>query len=152
MNEAVGPEKRRVPFSNIVYCGDGLTDVPAFSVVQAAAAPRSPLRPQRLSGVKRAWEKFLLPKRVSNMCFPRYTATTSWACCCAWPCAASALGSKLGQNQLAPTARSTHSFGTRTTGPIQHDPSSPTYLSGGTASIYVSDMDRAVRFYHETLA
>ncbi|UOQ75250.1 VOC family protein [Hymenobacter cellulosilyticus] len=30
-------------------------------------------------------------------------------------------------------------------------PSSPTYLSGGTASIYVSDMDRAVRFYHETL-
>ncbi|UOQ75251.1 hypothetical protein [Hymenobacter cellulosilyticus] len=35
VNEAVGPEKRRVPFSNIVYCGDGLTDVPAFSVVQA---------------------------------------------------------------------------------------------------------------------
>ncbi|MDB5269089.1 MAG: hydrolase [Hymenobacter sp.] len=75
VNEYLSPDKRRVPFSNIVYCGDGLTDVPSFSVVQARGGTTFALfDPARPSGVKRAWEKFLLPKRVSNMCFPRYTA------------------------------------------------------------------------------
>lgn len=75
VNEAVAPEKRRVPFSNLIYCGDGLTDVPSFSVVQsrggAAFALFNPTNPH---GLRRAWAKFLTARRVSNVNSPRYRA------------------------------------------------------------------------------
>jgi phosphoserine phosphatase len=34
VNEEIPMEKRRIPFSNMVYVGDGLTDIPCFSLVK----------------------------------------------------------------------------------------------------------------------
>ncbi|MCJ7482125.1 MAG: haloacid dehalogenase-like hydrolase [Thermodesulfovibrionales bacterium] len=34
VNQFVEPEKRRIPFENMIYVGDGLTDVPCFSLLK----------------------------------------------------------------------------------------------------------------------
>src|ERR1700730_9833293 len=35
VNKSVAENERRVPFANIIYVGDGLTDIPCFSLVQS---------------------------------------------------------------------------------------------------------------------
>lgn len=73
VNESVAPEKRRVPFPNLIFCGDGLTDVPSFSVVQSRGGTTFALfNPANPHGLRRAWEKFLVARRVSNVSSPRY--------------------------------------------------------------------------------
>ena len=75
VNESIPEERRRVPFENIIYCGDGLTDVAAFSVVQSRGGMTFGLfDPKNRNGLRRSWEKFLKPHRVGNMCSPRYRA------------------------------------------------------------------------------
>lgn len=34
VNTQVDPEKRRIPFENMIYIGDGITDIPCFSLVK----------------------------------------------------------------------------------------------------------------------
>ena len=73
VNAPIEREDRRVPFENMIYVGDGLTDVPAFSVVKqrggAAFAVVDPLDESRL---QKAWEKLVAPARVTNVFQPRY--------------------------------------------------------------------------------
>ena len=76
VNEDIPPDKRRVPFENIVYVGDGLTDIPCFSLVKAMGGQAfgvfDPANPEK---TKQAMQKFLVPKRVIGMYAPHYGPT-----------------------------------------------------------------------------
>jgi phosphoserine phosphatase len=76
VNKDVKHEDRRIPLKNIVYVGDGLTDIPCFSTVKhfggEAFGVFDPSSPEK---TKRALLEFLVPKRVVGMYKPRYEAT-----------------------------------------------------------------------------
>jgi hypothetical protein len=73
VNERVEAGDRRIPFPNIVYLGDGLTDVPCFSLLDHFGGKAfGVFDPKRAGASKKAWEGLLAPKRVSSMNAPRY--------------------------------------------------------------------------------
>ncbi|MEQ8836761.1 MAG: HAD family hydrolase, partial [Lacipirellulaceae bacterium] len=73
VNESIEREDRRVPFENMIYIGDGLTDVPAFSVVkQRGGAAFAVVDPCDVVRRRRAWEKLVSPTRVTNVFQPSY--------------------------------------------------------------------------------
>jgi hypothetical protein len=73
VNENVQKQERRVPFENMIYIGDGLTDVPCFSLIQSNGGTAfGVFDPQKAESPKKAWEKLLAPKRVSSLNAPRY--------------------------------------------------------------------------------
>ena len=75
VNRAVAQENRRVPFGNMIYVGDGLTDVPCFSLIQnAGGSAFGVFDPQKKDSPKKAWEQLVAPHRVSTMNSPRYGA------------------------------------------------------------------------------
>jgi phosphoserine phosphatase len=73
VNKDVKKEDRRIPLENIVYIGDGLTDIPCFSTVKLFGGQGfgvfDPTNPEK---TKRALLEFLVPKRVVGMYRPRY--------------------------------------------------------------------------------
>ncbi len=76
VNEFVAPENRRVPFSNMIYVGDGLTDVPCFSLIEKnGGLPFGVFDPKRKDSPKKAFEQLVAPKRVKTMNAPRYRKT-----------------------------------------------------------------------------
>ena len=73
VNELVMPENRRIPFENMIYVGDGLTDVPCFSLIgKSNGKAFGVFDPSKTDSPKKAWEKLVAPKRVSTMNSPRY--------------------------------------------------------------------------------
>lgn len=72
-NRRIDSEERRIPFENIIYVGDGITDVPCFSVVKE--------RDGRVFGVidsdqgslkQRAVRDIGSPRRTGNLSEPHY--------------------------------------------------------------------------------
>ncbi len=73
VNKDIPPTRRRIPFANIIYVGDGLTDIPCFSLVQHFGGTGfGVFDPASSSKTKRALEEFLLPRRVVGMYAPDY--------------------------------------------------------------------------------
>lgn len=73
VNEHVAEADRRVPFENMIYVGDGLTDVPSFSLIKARGGIAfAVVDPTRLSKARKAWEKLVAPERVKAVCEPKY--------------------------------------------------------------------------------
>jgi hypothetical protein len=76
VNEDIPPEKRRVPFKNIIYVGDGLTDIPCFSLVKYFGGQVFGIfDPANPENTKQAIQKFLVPKRVIGMYAPEFGPT-----------------------------------------------------------------------------
>ena len=76
VNEEVLEQNRRIPFSNIIYVGDGLTDVPCFSVVQRFGGKAFGIfDPTNEASPKKAWEKLVTPHRVQSIHAPKYRPT-----------------------------------------------------------------------------
>jgi phosphoserine phosphatase len=76
VNEKVDVHERRVPFENIIYLGDGLTDVPCFSLLDRFGGTGfGVFDPKKFDSPKKAWEKLLTPKRVTSMNAPKYRRT-----------------------------------------------------------------------------
>jgi phosphoglycolate phosphatase-like HAD superfamily hydrolase len=74
VNQAVEERNRRVPFANIIYVGDGLTDIPCFSLVQKMGGTAfGVFDPSKEAKAKQALEEFLKPGRVVSMHAPKYT-------------------------------------------------------------------------------
>ena len=64
---------RRVPFKNVIYVGDGLTDIPCFSLVKdQGGVPFGVFQPGEESSAKKAFLEFLRPARVVSMHAPRF--------------------------------------------------------------------------------
>ncbi len=73
VNKSVKHEDRRIPFENMIYVGDGLTDIPCFSLVLAKDGQVfAVFDPTEESKAKRAFVEFLQPHRVMSMHSPRY--------------------------------------------------------------------------------
>jgi phosphoserine phosphatase len=76
VNEDVKADDRRVPFENMIYVGDGLTDIPCFSLLKAArGTPFGVFDPALEESAKRAFLKFLQPERVVGMHAAKYGRT-----------------------------------------------------------------------------
>jgi hypothetical protein len=73
VNERVEKADRRIPFENMIYLGDGLTDVPCFSLLDHFGGKAfGVFDPKRAGASKKAWEGLLAPKRVTSMNAPKY--------------------------------------------------------------------------------
>ncbi|MFZ1007133.1 MAG: HAD family hydrolase [Candidatus Sulfotelmatobacter sp.] len=76
VNEDIPQDRRRIPFQNIVYVGDGLTDIPCFSTVKHFKGKVLGIfDPTNSENTKRAIEKFLVPTRVMGVYKPEYGPT-----------------------------------------------------------------------------
>ena len=73
VNEKRELEDRRIPFTNMIYIGDGLTDVPCFSLLQHFGGTAfGVFDPTKAETPKKAWEQLVVPKRVTSMNAPKY--------------------------------------------------------------------------------
>jgi len=73
VNRDVPRERRRVPFANMFYVGDGLTDIPCFSLLKEQGGTAFDVfDPARDESAKKAFIDFLKPKRVISIHAPRY--------------------------------------------------------------------------------
>jgi len=72
VNKNVDVEKRRIPFKNMVYVGDGLTDIPCFSLLKKLSGTAfGVFDPAQSKSAKRALVEFLKPDRVISVHAPR---------------------------------------------------------------------------------
>lgn len=75
VNEAIDNADRRVPFENMVYVGDGLSDIPCFSLVDYQGGQAyGIMHPEEEAKGRRAFLQLLEPRRVQSLHRPRYSA------------------------------------------------------------------------------
>ncbi|MFA5890662.1 MAG: hypothetical protein WDA27_06895 [Actinomycetota bacterium] len=72
VNKDVKKDARRVPFANMFYTGDGLTDVPCISLIDPPGHAFGVLSQEDESKAKRAFLELLEPKRVRGTYFPEF--------------------------------------------------------------------------------
>jgi len=73
VNEFKPVEKRRIPLKNMIYVGDGLTDIPCFSLIKNnGGIPVGVFDPSSQKKAKQAFEEFMQPNRVYGMFEPDY--------------------------------------------------------------------------------
>lgn len=73
VNIDVPAARRRIPFRNMIYVGDGLTDIPCFSLLKNMGGMAfGVFNPGKESSAKRALLEFLKTDRVISMHAPRY--------------------------------------------------------------------------------
>lgn len=75
VNMEVARETRRVPMNQMIYVGDGMTDVPCFSLVRANGGwAFGVFQPEREASAKQAFQQLLAPQRVHSLHHPKYEA------------------------------------------------------------------------------
>ena len=73
VNKFVPPDRRRIPLRNMIYVGDGLTDIPCFSLLKAnGGLGFGVFDPRQEKKAKAALEEFLQTDRVISMHAPNY--------------------------------------------------------------------------------
>lgn len=73
VNTDVAVGERRVPFENMVYAGDGLTDIPCFSLVSKNGGTAFGIfEPGKVPSAKKAFQEFLKAGRVVSSHAPRF--------------------------------------------------------------------------------
>ena len=73
VNQHVELDKRRVPFKNMIYVGDGLTDVPCFSLLQAYdGIGFGVFDPKKEGSPKKAYETLVTTRRTKTTNSPHY--------------------------------------------------------------------------------
>lgn len=73
VNKNVDEDKRRVRFRNMIYVGDGLTDIPCFSLLKKLGGTAfGVFDPAHSKSARRALVEFLKPDRVISVHAPRY--------------------------------------------------------------------------------
>ena len=76
VNKLVEQSARRVPFRNMIYVGDGLTDVPCFSLLQANhGLGFGVFDPKKEGSPKKAYETLVTTRRTVTTNSPHYGRT-----------------------------------------------------------------------------
>jgi phosphoglycolate phosphatase-like HAD superfamily hydrolase len=65
---------RRIPLENMIYVGDGLTDVPCFSLIDNAGGMALGVFQPGKESAKQAFQQLVVPRRVRTMHSPNYSA------------------------------------------------------------------------------
>lgn len=74
VNRDINKTDRRIPFKNMIYLGDGHTDVPCFSLIkQNGGIAFGIFRPGEEASARKAFLDFLRTDRVLSTHAPRYT-------------------------------------------------------------------------------
>jgi phosphoserine phosphatase len=73
VNEDVGPN-RRVPLDRMIYVGDGLTDIPCFSLIGKSGGLPFGVLKQGMDSARQSFQKFLETRRVTGLYSPKYGA------------------------------------------------------------------------------
>lgn len=75
VNKHIPENSRRIPFKNMIYVGDGLTDIPCFSLVQKNGGTAFGIfKPAVAASAKRAFLEFLKTDRVASTHSPKFNA------------------------------------------------------------------------------
>ncbi len=79
VNKDIPEHQRRVPFENMIYVGDGLTDIPCFSLIKNGSKnsrrkgyPFAVFDKDNQDSAKRSFQNFLSTSRVTSMHHPKY--------------------------------------------------------------------------------
>lgn len=72
VNKFIAPEDRPVPWENMIYVGDGLTDIPCFSVVKMGHGTALGVLKPGAESAKQAFQELLKPERVVSANSPLY--------------------------------------------------------------------------------
>ena len=72
VNRKIDDAQRRVPFANMIYVGDGLTDIPCFSLVEKGGGSSFAVFERGEETAKRSFQELLTTGRVKSMHFPDY--------------------------------------------------------------------------------
>jgi 2-hydroxy-3-keto-5-methylthiopentenyl-1-phosphate phosphatase len=72
VNDEVDSEKRRIPFENMIYVGDGITDIPCFSLVKDRGGRVFGVVDSDESAKQRAILDIGSPRRADNLNKPSY--------------------------------------------------------------------------------
>jgi len=72
VNQLVPEESRPVPFNNMIYVGDGLTDIPCFSLIEKGGGVTFGVFQSGEESAKQAFQRFLETKRVRSLNHPEY--------------------------------------------------------------------------------
>ena len=74
VNKHVDIKDRRIPFENMLYIGDGLTDIPCFSLIEKMkGVSYGIIHTDKTSSEKmKFYEQILLTRRTWSACAPRY--------------------------------------------------------------------------------
>lgn len=72
VNENVPEDLRRIPFRNMIYVGDGLTDIPCFSVVEKGGGHAFGVFQPGKESAKQAFQQLMESKRVRGLYAPEY--------------------------------------------------------------------------------
>jgi hypothetical protein len=72
VNQRVDANDRPVPFKNMIYIGDGLTDIPCFSLIERDEGLAFGVFQPGRESAKQAFQQFLATRRVRTLHFPDY--------------------------------------------------------------------------------
>lgn len=72
VNRKIDDAQRRVPFANMIYVGDGLTDIPCFSLVEKGGGSSFAVFKRGEETAKRSFQELLTTGRVKSMHYPDY--------------------------------------------------------------------------------
>lgn len=72
VNRNVPDDKRRVPMSRMIYVGDGLTDIPCFSLIGKNGGVPLGVYKRGVESAKQAFQQFLTTDRVMSLHSPDY--------------------------------------------------------------------------------
>ena len=74
VNQLVPKPQRRVPWENIIYVGDGLTDIPCFSLINDLGGTTFGVFQPGAESARQAFQRFLQTDRVNSLHSPKYDA------------------------------------------------------------------------------
>ena len=74
VNKEIPDEERPIPFENIVYIGDGITDIPCFSLIQDRGGRVFGVVDEEESAKQRAVREVGSPRRAGNLNEPDYSS------------------------------------------------------------------------------